>query len=137
MVTNAYQYKQVFFTVLSHFVVCNRGVLPSPLRKKLLERAHQKSKKSKDKDRSSTSDIITGQQVSLTTLHFSGNLNFAISLMANSLYFNSAYYFILGNLSIIAYIMEIQIQNSRTSNPVNLTDHSQVAKLNSAFSFIL
>lgn len=42
-----------------------RGVLPSPLRKKLLERAHQKSKKSKDKDRSSTSDIITGQQVTL------------------------------------------------------------------------
>ena len=124
-----------FFTGLSRFVVYYRGVLPSPLRKKLLERAHQKSKKSKDKDRSSTSDIITGQQVSLTTLHFNWNLNFAISLMANWLYFNSAYSFILGNLSMIAYIMEIQ--NSRTSNPVNLTNHSQVAKLNSAFSFIL
>lgn len=46
-------------------IITFRGVLPSPLRKKLLERAHQKSKKSKDKDRSSTSDIITGQQVGL------------------------------------------------------------------------
>ena len=128
------------FTVLLRFVVYYRGVLPSPLRKKLLERAHQKSKKSKDKDRSSTSDIITGQQVSLTTLQeeiLHWNLNLVISLMANSLYFNSAYYFILGNFSMIACIIEIQIQNLRTSNPVNLTDHSQVAKLNSAFSFIL
>ena len=93
MITNAYQYK-LFFTVLSCFVVCNRGVLPSPLRKKLLERAHQKSKKSKDKDRSSTSDIITGQQVSLTTL-WEENVHWnAISLMANLLNLNSAYCFL-------------------------------------------
>ena len=39
---------------------------------------------------------------------FHWNLNFAISLMANSLNFNSAYYTSFRNLSIIAYIIEIQ-----------------------------
>ena len=36
------------------------------------------------------------------------NLNLAISLMAYSLNINSAYYFIFRNLSMIAYIIEVQ-----------------------------
>jgi len=38
-------------------------VLPTPLRKKIMERAIQKSKRSKDKDKSTSNDIVTGQQV--------------------------------------------------------------------------
>ena len=36
------------------------------------------------------------------------NLNFAISLIANSLNFNSAHYYILRNRSMIAYIVGTQ-----------------------------
>ena len=57
------------------------------------------------------------------------NVNFAISLLANWLNLNSAYYEIFSNLSMIAYIFEIQKQNS--------TNLSQVAKLNSVYIFIL
>ena len=40
--------------------------------------------------------------------NFPGNLNFASSLMANSLNLNSAHNYIFGNLSMIAYIIEMQ-----------------------------
>ena len=39
---------------------------------------------------------------------FDWNLNLAISLMVNSLNLNSAYYYIFRNLSMIAYMIEIQ-----------------------------
>ena len=40
--------------------------------------------------------------------NFHWNSNFAISLMANSLTLNYAYYYIYRNNSMIAYIIEIQ-----------------------------
>ena len=40
--------------------------------------------------------------------NFHRNLNFAILLMAKSLNFNSAYYYIVGNLSMIGYIIEFE-----------------------------
>ena len=40
--------------------------------------------------------------------NFNWNLNFAVSLIANSLNLNPAYYYIFWNLSIIAYIIEVQ-----------------------------
>ena len=49
------------------------------------------------------------------------------SLMANSLNLNSVYYYIFRNLSMIAYIIEIQNQNSLIFNSVNSTNLSQVA----------
>ena len=39
---------------------------------------------------------------------FDWNLNLAISLMVNSLNLNSAYYYIFRNLSMTAYMIEIQ-----------------------------
>ena len=72
------------------------------------------------------------------------NLNwvliFAILLMANSLNLNSAHYaryYIFRNLSMVAYIINIQNQNSLIFNSVNLTILSQAAKLNSVYIFIL
>ena len=46
--------------------------------------------------------------------HFYWILNFAISLMANSLNLNSAYYYIFRNLLMMANI--IQIQKSKFAN---------------------
>ena len=46
--------------------------------------------------------------------NFYWNLNFVISLMANSLNLKFAYSFIFRNLSTIAYIIEIQ--NSKFAN---------------------
>ena len=40
--------------------------------------------------------------------NFNWNLNFAVSLIANSLNLNPAYYYIFWNLSMIAYIIEVQ-----------------------------
>ena len=54
--------------------------------------------------------------------------------MANSLILNSAYY-IFRNLSIIAYIIEIQKSKFVVFN--ELTNLSQVAKLSSVYIFIL
>ena len=39
---------------------------------------------------------------------FPGNINFAFSLMANLLILNSAHNYIFRNLSMIAYIIEMQ-----------------------------
>ena len=67
--------------------------------------------------------------------NFHWNLNFAIEKF-NSLNLNSIYYYIFRNLSMIAYM--IKIQNSKFSNSVNLTNLSQVARLNSMmYIFIL
>ena len=44
----------------------------------------------------------------LQEVNFLCNQNFAISLKANSLNLNSAYYFVLGNLSMTAYIIKIE-----------------------------
>ena len=57
--------------------------------------------------------------------NFPGNLNFASSLMANSLNLNSAHNYIFGNLSMIAYVIEMQ--KSEFAN-IDLTNLSQVAK---------
>ena len=69
---------------------------------------------------------------------FLWNLNFAILLMVNSLNFNSAHYYIFRNLSMRAYIIgKFKNQNLLILNSVNLTDLSQVAKLNSMYIFNL
>ena len=58
--------------------------------------------------------------------------------MANSLNFNSVYYYIFENLSMIAYILNIQKSNfAKIFNFVNLTVLGQVATLNSMYIFIL
>ena len=44
----------------------------------------------------------------LQEVNFHHNLIFAILLMAKSLNFNSAYYYIVGNLSMIGYIIEFE-----------------------------
>mgnify|MGYP001795648767 CR=1 FL=1 len=67
-------------------------------------------------------------------------LIFAILLMANSLNLNSAHYahyYIFRNLSMVAYMIKIQNQNSLIFNSVNLTNLRQVAKLSSVYIFIL
>ena len=46
--------------------------------------------------------------ISLWAGNIHWNLNFAISLIANSLNFNFAYYYIFKNLLVIAYTIEIQ-----------------------------
>ena len=69
--------------------------------------------------------------------HFHWNLNFAISLMANSLNLNSAYNYVFRNLSMIAYMIEFQNQNSLIFLSLKLTSLSQVAKLNAVYIFIL
>ena len=71
--------------------------------------------------------------------NFHWNLNFAISLMANLLNLNSAYYYILRNLLMLAYTMNFKNQNSliHVFNSVNVTNLSQVAELNSLCIFIL
>ena len=66
--------------------------------------------------------------------NFHWKINLAISLMPNWL--NILSYF-FRNLSIIAYIMKFENQNSLIFNFVNLTNLSQVAKLNSVYIFIL
>ena len=58
------------------------------------------------------SDVVHCKGSTAITLqeeNFNWNLNFAISLMENSLNFNSTHYYIFGNLSMIAYIIAIQI----------------------------
>ena len=70
---------------------------------------------------------------------FHWNLNIAISLMANLLNLNSAYY-IFRNLSMIAYMTEIQKSKFAIIlifNSVNLNNLSQAAKLNSVYILIL
>ena len=69
-----------------------------------------------------SSPICTLQEES-----FHWNLNFAISLTANLLNLNSSYYFIFLNLSMIAYITEIQ--KLIIFNSVNLNIQSQVTEL--------
>ena len=69
---------------------------------------------------------------------FLWNLNFAIVVMENLLNFNSAHYYIFRNLSMRAYIIgKFKNQNLLIFNSVNLTDLSQVAKLNSMYIFNL
>ena len=64
--------------------------------------------------------------------NFQWNLNFAITLMANSLNLNCAYDYVFRNLSMLAYIIEIQkIQNLLKFISMNLTNLSQVTKLHS------
>ena len=72
------------------------------------------------------------------------SLRFKFRDFANGIFakLKFAYYFIFWNLSMIAYIIEIQ--KSKFSNiklnsddSVNLTNLSQVAKLNSVFIFTL
>ena len=70
---------------------------------------------------------------------FHWNLNIAISLMANLLNLNSVYY-IFRNLSMIAYMTEIQKSKFAIIlifNSVNLNNLSQAAKLNSVYILIL
>ena len=55
--------------------------------------------------------------------------------MANLLSLNSPYYYTFIKLLMIAYIIEIENQNSLIFNSVNLTNLFKVAKLNSVFSF--
>ena len=76
-------------------------------------------------------------QVYLTSRKFAFESNFAISLMANSLNSTFDCICIFINRSMIAYIM-IEIRKSKFSNiySVNLTNLSQVAKLNSLYIFI-
>ena len=70
--------------------------------------------------------------------NFHWNLNLAISRMTNSLNFNSIYYYIFENISMIAYyIAKIFKSNLAIFNSVNLANLSQVAKLNSVYIFIL
>ena len=70
--------------------------------------------------------------------NFHCNLNFAISLMANLLNLNSAYYYILRNLLMLAYTMNFKNQNLliHVFNSVNVTNLSQVAELISLCIFI-
>ena len=76
----------------------------------------------------STLQLFT--RISLTTLqeeNFHWTLKFAILLMENPLNLNSAYSYIFRNLSMIAYIIEIQKnQNLLILNSVNLTNLRQV-----------
>ena len=70
--------------------------------------------------------------------NFHWNLYFAISLVANSLNLNYAYYYDFRNLSVIAYMIEIR--KSKFANVVffmNLTNLRHAAKLNSLYIFIL
>ena len=54
----------------------------------------------------------TGQNlVTLLEKNFHWNVNFAISLMANCQNLNSGYFYIFRNLSMTAYITEIQKSN--------------------------
>ena len=56
-------------------------------------------------------------------------LNYDSSLMENSPNLNSLYYYVFGNFSMIAYIIEIQ--KSRIFTSMNFINLSQVAKLSS------
>ena len=47
-------------------------------------------------------------QSTLQKENFHWNINFAISLMTNLVNLNSAYYYIFRNLSMTAYLIEIQ-----------------------------
>ena len=74
----------------------------------------------------------------LQELNFHWNLNFAISLMTNSLNFNSMYYYIFENILMIAYYTaKIWKSHLAIFNSVNLANLSQVAKLNSVYILIL
>ena len=53
---------------------------------------------------------------------FHRNLNFAISLMANSLKLIFAYHYTFRNLTMIAHIIEIKNQNSLIFNSVNMVN---------------
>ena len=53
-----------------------------------------------------TTSVPIVKTLVVENLHW--NLNFAIWVMVNSLDFNSVYYYIFRNLSMIAFIIEIQ-----------------------------
>ena len=68
--------------------------------------------------------------------NFHWNLNFAISLMANLLHLNSAYYHILRNVLMLANTVNFKNQNLLIFDSVNVTNLSQDAELNSLCIFI-
>ena len=79
-----------------------------------------------------------GNTHTLQEENFHWNLNFAISLMANSRNLNSAHDNTLRNLSMIAYIIKIQISKfANIFNFMNLNNLNEVVKSNSVYIFIL
>ena len=70
--------------------------------------------------------------------NFYWNITFTISIVANSLNLNSAYYYIFRSLSMIGYLwLKFKNQNTLALNSVNLTKLSRFDKLNSVIIFIL
>ena len=73
--------------------------------------------------------------------NFQMNLNFVISLMANTLNFNAVYFFVIfKNVSTIAYILNIQkskLSNKIRLNSVKLTILGMVTISNSVYNINL